>query len=358
MIIIKDLFTNLAILASLLLLYSQVTKGSPLHLSSSIKRKIVVGLAGGLMGNLLMQYAMHIGNTIIDLRHIPLVLLASAGGALPTAVAAILIIAGRLFIGVNLSAFISITFIVALTVFASFVSKIQISRRSKALVMLTFSNIYFMGMVVYLIQDTAFLFHLIPLYWVVSYLGGYVSFHTIDLIRESQMLFERYKDESATDGLTGLNNVRRFNELFNQLVNEAESKKQPLSLLYVDIDFFKEVNDTYGHKEGDAVLKQLSWILQKSVRSTDLVSRNGGEEFTVLLVDCPLKIASEIAENIRKRVEENIFMLNNGEKIKVTVSVGVASCQDDFENMSTLIEDADKALYQAKKSGRNKVCVA
>lgn len=358
MIIIKDLFANLAILVSLLLLYAQVTKGTPLHQSSSIKRKIIVGLIGGLMANILMQYGMHIGNTLIDLRHIPLILLASAGGSVSVLIAMVLVIAGRLLIGLNLSALISITFIVSVTVFSIFVSKTGISRTVKTIIMVTFANLYFSGIAISLIQDKTFLFQLIPLYWGISYLGGFVSFHTIDLLRKSQMMLERYKTESETDGLTGLHNVRHFEEMFKQLVNEAASKNQPLSLLYVDIDFFKKVNDTYGHSEGDAVLKQLSEILQKSVRSTDIVSRNGGEEFTVILADCPLTMAAEIAENIRRRVEGNVFRLSGGESIHVTVSLGIASSQDKPMHPSTLLESADTALYEAKNSGRNKVCIA
>jgi diguanylate cyclase len=156
--------------------------------------------------------------------------------------------------------------------------------------------------------------------------------------------------------LTGLNNVRKFDEVFNSLLNELNKSIQSFSLLYIDIDFFKKINDTYGHSEGDLVLKRLGTLLTVSTRNFDIVSRNGGEEFTILLPDTSVARAMDIAEHIRKTVENTEFPLSGGGVIKVTVSIGVASYKDTTDNPSMLIEDADKALYVAKKTGRNKVC--
>ncbi|RJS62285.1 GGDEF domain-containing protein [Bacillus sp. PK3_68] len=356
--IIKDLFANLTIIISLLFIYAHLTKSSPLRSSPSIKRKILVGAAGGLASNVLMQYSIEIGTTIIDLRHIPVILLASTGGALPTAISVMFVMIGRFLIGVNLSSYVSIMFIVSVAIFSIWISKIQLTRNTKILYMLTFSNISFSFTVIYLIEDISFLLYLIPLYWTISYAAGYLAFYILEFLRDSQMLLEKYKEEAKIDGLTGLNNVRRFDEVFNKLTTDAKTNNKPLSLLYIDVDFFKRINDTYGHTEGDAVLKQLGLLLRKGTRSFDLVSRNGGEEFTVVLIDCQLNRAIEIAENIRKAVEKNKFSLNDGQKITLTISVGIASYGDTTNNINMLIEEADRALYQAKKSGRNKICVA
>lgn len=356
--IIKDLFANLTIIISLLFIYAHLTKSSPLRSSPSIKRKILVGAAGGLASNVLMQYSIEIGTTIIDLRHIPVILLASTGGALPTAISVMFVMIGRFLIGINLSSYVSIMFIVSVAIFSIWISKIQLTRNTKILYMLTFSNISFSFTVIYLIEDISFLLYLIPLYWTISYAAGYLAFYILEFLRDSQMLLEKYKEEAKIDGLTGLNNVRRFDEVFNKLTTDAKTNNKPLSLLYIDVDFFKRINDTYGHAEGDAVLKQLGLLLRKGTRSFDLVSRNGGEEFTVVLIDCQLNRAIEIAENIRKAVEKNTFSLNDGQKITLTISVGIASYGDTTNNINMLIEEADRALYQAKKSGRNKICVA
>jgi diguanylate cyclase len=356
--IIKELFANLSIIVSLLFFYSQVTNGTLFNTSSSIKRKILAGIMGGALGNILMQYSIHIDTSIVDLRHIPVILLAYFGGALPTFISMMMIIIGRLFIGVNISAFAFIMVIVPIAILSIYISKSHFSKIAKLLLMLTFSNVAYSVIFVWLIQDVSLLISLLLIYWVISYLSGYLAFYTLDFLRNSQILFNKFKTESMIDGLTGLNNVRKFDEIFNHLITDLKTNNQVLSLLYIDIDFFKRINDTYGHSEGDVVLKDLSLILQKSTRAFDVVSRNGGEEFTVLLLDCELNRAVEIAERIRKMVEENIFRLTSGEHIKLTISIGVANFKESTSEPSMLIDDADKALYQAKKSGRNKVCVA
>jgi diguanylate cyclase len=358
--IIKELFTNIAILISILFLYTQVSNGTPLHSRSSIKRKVLVGILGGLLSNLLMQYSMHIDSkSIIDLRHVPIILLAYFGGAIPSLIAMPMVILGRLLIGFNTSAFASIAVIILITIFSIYLSRTQLSKNVKIFFMLTFSNIAYSVIFVLLIQNYSLLISLILIYWIISYLSGYVSFYTLDFLRSSQMLFNKFKTESSIDGLTGLNNVRKFDEIFNRLITDLKTNHQDLSLLYIDIDFFKKVNDTYGHLEGDLVLKELGIILRKCTRSFDVVSRNGGEEFTVLLLDCHLKRAVEIAERIRTTVEESYFTLNNGKKIKLTISIGVASYKNSAnDDPAMLIDDADKALYQAKNSGRNKVYAA
>ena len=162
--------------------------------------------------------------------------------------------------------------------------------------------------------------------------------------------------ESSKDFLTGLNNVRKFDSLFNNAIENAKEKKENLSLLMIDIDFFKRVNDTYGHAEGDVVLQELGKILSKNSRSFDVVSRNGGEEFTVLLLGCPKDNAIQIAERIRATVENHSFVLTTGLEISITVSIGVSSYPELTEEVEKLVEKSDIALYAAKRTGRNKVC--
>ncbi len=356
MLMIKDLFTNLAIVVSLLFLYSHIFSASPLKKDSTFMRKVLLGVVGGLFSNILMQYSIRIDTTIVDLRHIPIILLAFFGGTLPAVIGMVLVIIGRLVIGVNASAYASVILMVLITIFSTFISKQRMSKKNKAILMLTFSNIIFTFVIIYLLSDVSLLVKLVPLYWIISYLAGFLSFYILDFIRKSQFLLEKYKSESTTDGLTGLNNVRKFDEVFNSLIKELNKSIQSLSLLYIDIDFFKKINDTYGHSEGDLVLKRLGTLLTEATRSFDVVSRNGGEEFTVLLPDTSVVRAKDIAEHIRKTVESTEFSLSGGGVIKVTVSVGVASYIDTTENPGMLIEDADKALYAAKKTGRNKVC--
>lgn len=355
--IIKDLVSNLAILVSLFFLYSQITKQKPLNRQSSTKRKITIGIVGGILGNILMQYSIHIGDTIIDLRHIPIMILAFYGGYIPAFLSMILIIMGRLFFGINLASYFAVAFISLSTIGAVFFACSTLSTKNKIILTLTWNNFVFTIFAIYLINEWKILFVLIPTYWIISYLGGFIGFYVINHLRSIQLLFEKYRNESTTDGLTGLNNYRNFDHLFNSIIKQVDSKEEKLSLLYIDIDFFKKINDRYGHIKGDEILKNLGEILKKCTRSYDIVSRNGGEEFTVLLLDCPLEKAIKIAENIRKTVEEFPFYALE-EKIHITVSIGIACYNETTIKAIDIIDDADRALYYAKNSGRNIVCIA
>jgi diguanylate cyclase (GGDEF)-like protein len=160
---------------------------------------------------------------------------------------------------------------------------------------------------------------------------------------------------ASTDGLTGLNNHRTFQERLQQEIERARRFDTPLSLLMIDIDRFKKFNDTYGHTNGDEVLKIIARILKDNVRSIDFVARYGGEEFAVILPQVDLEGALVVAERIR-RSAENYELVFNGHKERVTLSIGVATYPDDASNREQLIDHADKALYLAKRTGRNRLC--
>jgi len=167
---------------------------------------------------------------------------------------------------------------------------------------------------------------------------------------------------SSTDALTKTHNRHSFDLEINKAVQRASRHKNHLSLLFLDIDHFKQVNDQYGHPVGDAVLKLFANTLKSKIRNTDFLARFGGEEFAILLPDCPLKQAEQIANNIRLKIEQQVFSLNTQTQLSITASVGV-SCHNaaikttkPFELLSqNLLQSADDALYQAKHSGRNKV---
>ena len=186
-------------------------------------------------------------------------------------------------------------------------------------------------------------------------LSGIVYYNLI-YISKTNELYRKLNYDAKKDFLTGLNNVRTFDNILNKLINNAIEKQERLSILMIDVDFFKNVNDNYGHSSGDLVLKQLSNILVSSSRSFDVVSRNGGEEFTVILLDCNCTHATTIAERIRKNVEEYIFSVEGNRAINITVSIGISSYPDISTNINDLLTQADDALYLAKRTGRNKVC--
>ncbi|MFU7501547.1 MAG: PleD family two-component system response regulator [Candidatus Tisiphia sp.] len=160
---------------------------------------------------------------------------------------------------------------------------------------------------------------------------------------------------SIKDGLTGIFNRHYFDTHIKQMVKKSTDSKRPLCLLMCDIDHFKQVNDTYGHQAGDIVLKTIANVLKNIFRVTDLVARYGGEEFAILLNDITIDEAMYIAQRARTRVESIDFKVKTQkDPIKKTISIGVTEYKIG-ESISDFIERTDKALYQAKEDGRNKV---
>ena len=169
---------------------------------------------------------------------------------------------------------------------------------------------------------------------------------------------------SVTDVLTGIGNRRHFNTQLDQEWKRALRQQKPISFLVMDIDHFKKYNDTYGHLQGDIILKSVAGLIKDGVaRPTDITARWGGEEFAVILPDTPFSGAMIVAENLRKKIEEASFELAVGDKTldtHVTISIGVHSLIPEMDGggctLDKFVSDTDKALYHAKQTGRNKVC--
>lgn len=157
------------------------------------------------------------------------------------------------------------------------------------------------------------------------------------------------------DGLTGLLNRRKFDLLLQELVNRQIRYGRPFSMLMLDIDHFKHVNDTYGHQAGDVILTELGNRLKSYSRETDSAARYGGEEFTLLMPETVNLHASEFAQRLCENLASEPWDIGNGTKISVTLSIGVATCPEHANTPQELIAAADKALYIAKETGRNRI---
>ena len=223
---------------------------------------------------------------------------------------------------------------------------------SKTLTML----IILLPMLTYLLKNVESVKLILFKYFIVNILFSILEYTLLSYAKTSNELYRIYKKDSTKDFLTGLNNVRNFNRFLYDVTKSAKEKGEKLSLLMIDIDFFKKVNDTFGHAEGDVVLRELGKILLKNCRSFDIASRNGGEEFSILLLDCPRIQALQLAERIRSSIEIYQFILSNETQINITVSIGVASYPEDTNEIEKLLELADMKLFDAKRTGRNKVC--
>jgi two-component system cell cycle response regulator len=140
------------------------------------------------------------------------------------------------------------------------------------------------------------------------------------------------------------------------LVEQSALRGKPISILVLDIDFFKAINDSHGHAAGDDVLKEFSRRLKKAVRGIDLACRYGGEEFVVVMPDTDIGVATMVAERLRRRIASEPFPINqNSRTVQATISIGIAAMQSCEDNAADIVKRADQALYRAKRDGRNRV---
>jgi diguanylate cyclase (GGDEF)-like protein len=176
------------------------------------------------------------------------------------------------------------------------------------------------------------------------------------LALDNAELHKRTEELTLTDELTETFNYRYFVQKLQEEKKRAARYSLPLSLIMVDIDWFKKFNDSYGHEVGNVVLKELSRIIKRCIRDVDIFARYGGEEFVVILPQTPQAEAAVIGERIREQVERTIIDAGAAGKLRVTVSVGVSAFPENGRSQEELVSVADQALYRAKGSGKNVVC--
>lgn len=198
---------------------------------------------------------------------------------------------------------------------------------------------------------------------------GVTKLRNNDLIKIGRTVFKfiasnnieaAYHDEiyrlTTIDGLTQVYNRRYFEETLEREISRCRRYERSLSLVMLDLDFFKRVNDTYGHLAGDAVLKETAMLVRGKTRREDVLARYGGEEFGLILPEIDMKGAAAMAEKARRLVEKHSFVFDD-EHIPVTLSAGVSTLERKKDDPAELIRRADEKLYDAKAGGRNKVCV-
>ncbi|MFN8658528.1 MAG: sensor domain-containing diguanylate cyclase [Candidatus Obscuribacterales bacterium] len=171
---------------------------------------------------------------------------------------------------------------------------------------------------------------------------------------ENADLHEEKKLQAVTDGLTGVSNRRHFNDMFQKEFERAKRYAEPLSLIIVDLDYLKKINDTYGHQAGDEAIRSIGKVMSQSCRSVDLPARYGGEEFCLLLPNTDLEMAAVIAERLRKLINETQIEGPGN----ISASIGLANYPLHANETDSLFMRADEALYKAKQSGRNRVCIS
>lgn len=356
-LVLKPLLANAATLIAALFILGQQFVDTPLNHNSPKKTRILAGLMTGVVGSLLVVLGVRVApKVVVDFRYIALIVSALYGGTLSVAIGAIVIAVFRLFYyGISYAAIIAALFVFSVALGCGIISKFKMGKKLKWLMMVVYCLINSIFALVFVIDSSSKLIRVCTIYCLVFSFISCIVFYYSETISASNELIRKLRMESSRDFLTGLNNVRNFDKLYNAALQYAGENTEALSVVVIDIDYFKRVNDKYGHQAGDAILRQLGQILQQSCRNFDIISRNGGEEFSILLRNCSNKTAYEIAERIRKKVEITRFALQDGKEISITISAGLATFPDTAKDNEALYKNADKALYKAKNSGRNQV---
>ncbi|MCA1065073.1 diguanylate cyclase [Rossellomorea sp. AcN35-11] len=319
---------------------------------------ILIGIFFGILGLALMNFTIPLSNhSMIDLRHLATVTAAVYFGWGPALLSATIIAAGRiLMFGLTPQAFVAGSGMLIIGVSCGLMTRLASQNLRKLQTMNTISlAIIFIALLINVGFEQTLA--IIPYHFFTSIGAGFIAYFIAEQIKRSNDRYHLLELNATKDFLTNLNNVRQFDVSYNQSLKEAKERNEKLSFLLIDIDHFKTVNDTYGHHAGDEVLKELGKVLTIHSRSFDIVSRNGGEEFSILLLDCPHEHAMAIAERIRAAVEKHRFTISSSQTISISVSIGVSTFPDTVSSTDEeIFEQADKALYLAKRTGRNKVC--
>lgn len=354
---LKEWFVNFTIFISFMFIYNHLLMHYENRKISERKSKILKGVLGGILGFFLMFFGVQITNyTSLDLRYLVIIYVLNYFGSLAACIASFIII---LFIialnGFNYSTVINICGVIVITIFG--LSIIRNKKKLKDnLLILNIQGLFLMTIIFRILEPSFKNYFLIIQYWIVILLIGALTYALKEYLIESRNAIQALKEEASKDYLTGLFNVRTFNKMYIKLVDEYKEKDKNISFIMLDIDYFKKVNDTYGHNAGDEILIQIGEILRECSEESYILSRMGGEEFSIILIDYDKNMCFNIAEKIRTTVENSKFNLPSGENLNITVSLGIASYPEEVKNIGQLITRADSALYKAKNSGRNKVC--
>ncbi|ACB59684.1 diguanylate cyclase [Exiguobacterium sp. PvP048] len=319
---------------------------------TNLNVRLVLGGIAGLISVLLMLNSIQIDVARIDLRIVPVVIAMMFGGLPSALVTGAMIIVTRFILTPveQMDAAVVSTIVIGVLILT-----IAVVRRYIRLTFWNFELMIGIGIVyslpgIYLLTNSWTTFIEISLAYIFfNLIAGFVTYHLLTELRRHFENIQYQQKLAMTDALTGLANRRRLDDSLS-LVGSAE---EGYSLILIDIDFFKHVNDTYGHDAGDDVLRQLGTTLASLARPDDLVGRYGGEEFLIILPNTSLADAKSIAELARTTVARNLFPTTAVPDLQITISLGIAHSSSSHTSLEAL-QQADKALYHSKDSGRNR----
>lgn len=353
--ILSILIINISLMVSFVYVLNRIKPFSlEPHSSPAVKTYYSIGFV--ILSILNMNFSINNNGTMIDFRYIPVMVAGYFGGPLTGIVTALL--AGIYLINQvysNASIYMALSLLV-LGIVSGFFCTYRFHRKLLLIIpALVGTAIAVLSEV--LILTTKGVTIRSQNYVILSILYPLAFLFLVAIFKDMIKINEQRKSleiAATVDGMTGLFNFRYFDASLKRILESATRRSQKLTVGILDLDYFKKVNDTYGHPAGDEVLRQMGDLIQKSLRPFDIAARYGGEEFAIILPECDRDDAFKVCERLRENIEKKYFIFE-GQKINITASIGVTTFPDCAQTGEDLVRQSDLALYQAKKNGRNKV---
>ncbi|MCH1638746.1 diguanylate cyclase [Paenibacillus timonensis] len=351
---LQSLFNNFTLLTTVIFFGYMIKNKIQDRPKKNRTTRMLLGFGLGLLGVMLMYYNFPIsGHAVADFGQLPILISTLMGGGVSGIIATLLIALYRLLFlhGFGMHSVIAainspVTLLIGLWLLRE--RKTTVRRLVLALALSASSTAVFMT-----ILSNGRPFKEIGLFIPLLVAAGLFTFAMLRYLRNKDDSIRIMREAANRDFLTSLYNSRAFEAKMQQKIAAAKQDKIPFTLLIVDIDHFKLVNDSHGHPAGDAVLLQIADVMRETFRPGDHIARKGGEEFVILVDHCDAEQIKVIAERLRSNVENHTFILPDGGELKLTISAGSATYPNVHEE--ELVVKADQALYQAKEAGRNRV---
>ena len=356
---ILAIFQNFCILITGVVFVMHYLREKNLHEIRSAWFRFFMGVIAGGIAMVLLGSSFQVDpvrRIVLDFRYVPVLVISIYGGWISTLVSTLIIATYRWVIN-DISA-VSTAMALA-TVWIGLSYSVIFSLRKPLLLRVSLAMLVhtiIMYFASYAIFDASSLrFSTLTIHLCITFVASYVVWKYVEFALGEIRVYQRFRSEATTDYLTSLSNRRKFSHELNAAIHRCQRKGETISLLYLDIDRFKAINDEFGHAIGDDVLRKFAGVLLKTCRIYDGIYRIGGEEFAVILQDCPVENARIVAERIRRNILDFEYSLTG--EASVTTSIGVAGYVDGI-GAEEMMGKADDALYQAKNAGRNCVYVA
>lgn len=353
--LLSMLVINISLMVSFIYILNRI-KPFSLKSHSAISVKVYYSIGFVILSVLSMNFNYNDHGAMIDFIYIPIMVAGFFGGTITGVVTSLLVAIVRLNMQPATGAINSALSAVLIGVISGLFTNYQYRKNIYLLIPALPGT--FVILISHLIlnfnrrMNVTVKFHvLLGILYPLAFVFMVLMFNDLIKINKQRKLLEQ---EATMDGMTGLYNFRFFDNSLKQILASAVKRSKMLSVAIIDIDYFKKINDTFGHLAGDEVLRQLGQVIRHSLRPFDIAARYGGEEFAAILPDCDAVNAIVVGERIRCNIENKVFNFE-GHKLKITVSVGVTTFPEYAQNDDELIKQSDKALYSAKTTGRNKV---